>query len=144
MKISYWSKFHVNIITGSGVMIIFLFCKWLTRNPDIGKKLVSLLPNIWRLGDVRDTKFVTKFSNKKLVNAAKYKGYSLHCFWFIMGKPTKGQRLGLTDILMNKDPQMKFLYWNCVSEKASYWQKLGTNLSVLCNRSIFYSPFYLP
>ena len=34
VKFSYWSKFHVNIITGSGVMTIF-FCKGLTRNPDI-------------------------------------------------------------------------------------------------------------
>ena len=32
---SYWSKFHVNNITGSGVMTIF-FCKGLTRNPEIG------------------------------------------------------------------------------------------------------------
>ena len=31
---SYRSKFHVNIITGSGVMIIF-FYKGLTRNPEI-------------------------------------------------------------------------------------------------------------
>ena len=34
VKFSYWSKFHVNIITGSGVMTIF-FCKGLTRNPEI-------------------------------------------------------------------------------------------------------------
>ena len=35
IKFSCWSKFHVNIITGSGVMIIFLY-KRLTRNPEIG------------------------------------------------------------------------------------------------------------
>ena len=34
VKFSYWSKFHVNIITGSGVMPIF-FYKGLTRNPEI-------------------------------------------------------------------------------------------------------------
>ena len=34
VKFSYWSKFHVNIITGSGVMIIY-FYKGLTRNPEI-------------------------------------------------------------------------------------------------------------
>ena len=33
---SYWSKFHVNIITGSGIITIF-FYKGLTRNPKIGK-----------------------------------------------------------------------------------------------------------
>ena len=35
VKFSYWSKFHVNIITGSGVMTIFVY-KRLTRNPEIG------------------------------------------------------------------------------------------------------------
>ena len=35
VKFSYWYKFHVNIITGSGIMTI-LFCKGLTRNPGIG------------------------------------------------------------------------------------------------------------
>ena len=34
IKFSYWSKFHVSIITGSGVMTIF-FYKGLTRNPEI-------------------------------------------------------------------------------------------------------------
>ena len=36
---SYWSKSHVNIITGSGIMTIF-FYKGLTRNPKIGNTLV--------------------------------------------------------------------------------------------------------
>ena len=36
VKFSYWSKFHVNIMTGSGVMAIFVY-KGLTRNPEIGK-----------------------------------------------------------------------------------------------------------
>ena len=36
VKFSYWSKFHVNIITGSGVMTIS-FYKGLTRNSEIGK-----------------------------------------------------------------------------------------------------------
>ena len=35
VKFSYWSKFHVNIITGSGVMIIF-FDKRLTSILEIG------------------------------------------------------------------------------------------------------------
>ena len=34
VKFSYWSNFHVNIITGSGVMTIF-FYKGLARNPEI-------------------------------------------------------------------------------------------------------------
>ena len=34
-KFSYWSIFHVNLITGSGVMTIFVY-QGLTRNPEIG------------------------------------------------------------------------------------------------------------
>ena len=71
VKFSYWSKFHVNIITGSGVMTIF-FCKGLTRNPKIGNTPVWVLPNIRRLGGVWDTKFGKSVSNEMLLNAAKY------------------------------------------------------------------------
>ena len=35
VKFSYWSRFHVINITGSGVMTIY-FYKGLTRNPEIG------------------------------------------------------------------------------------------------------------
>ena len=95
----YWSTFPVNIITGSGIMAIF-FCKRLTRNPEIGNTPVWILPNIWRLGRVMDTKFGTNGTNKMLLNAAKFQGYSFYCFWVIKGKPTEGfyppPRLGLT------------------------------------------------
>ena len=77
VKFSYWSKFHVNIITGSGIMTIF-FYKGLTRNPEIGNTPVWVLPNIWRLGRVMDTKFDTNVSNKMLLNTAKYQGYSYY------------------------------------------------------------------
>ena len=70
LKFSYWFKFHVNVITGSGVMTIFIF-KGLTRNPEIGNTPVCVLPNIWRLGQVRDTTFGTNVSNRMLLNAAK-------------------------------------------------------------------------
>ena len=63
----YWSKFHVNIITGSGVMTIY-FYKGLTRNPEIGNTLVWVLPNIWKLGQVSDTKLGTQVSNEMLLN----------------------------------------------------------------------------
>ena len=85
-KFSYWSKFYVTIITGSGVMTIF-FYKRLTRNPEIGNTLVCVLPNIWRLGRVRDTKFGMNVSKKMLLNAAKCQGYSFYRFWVIKGKP---------------------------------------------------------
>ena len=52
VKFIYWFKFHVNIITGSGVTTI-CFYKGLTRNPEIGNTPVWVWPNIWRLGRVR-------------------------------------------------------------------------------------------
>ena len=84
VKFSYWSKFYVNIITGSGVF----FYKGLTRNLEIGITPICVLPNIWSLKQVRDTKFDTNVSNKILLNAAKCQGYSFYRFWVIMGKKT--------------------------------------------------------
>ena len=43
VRFSYWSKFHVNIITGSGIMKIF-FYKGLTRNPEIGNTPSEFCP----------------------------------------------------------------------------------------------------
>ena len=85
VRFSYWSKFHVNIITGSGVMTV-LFYKGLTRNPEIRITLISVFPNIWRLGSVRDTKFCTNVSNG--MDVVKCQGYSFYHFWVIKGKPT--------------------------------------------------------
>ena len=87
VKFSYWSKFHVNIITGSGIMTIF-FYKGLNRNLEIGNTPAWVLPNIWRLGRVRDTKFGTNFSNKMLLDAAKCHGYHFYHFLVIKEKPT--------------------------------------------------------
>ena len=50
----------------------------LTRNPEIGN--VCVLPNIWRLGQVTDTKFGTNVSNKMLLNTAKCQNYSFYFF----------------------------------------------------------------
>ena len=57
VNLSYWSKFHVIIITASGVMLIF-FNKGLARNPEIENTLVWVLPNIWRLEWVGDNKLL--------------------------------------------------------------------------------------
>ena len=104
VKFSYWSKFHVNIIIGSGIMTIS-FCKGLTKNPQIGNTHVWVFPNIWRLGRVVDTKFRTNVSNRILLNAAKFQGYSFYLFWVIKGKPLEGgktaphpPRFGLTKL----------------------------------------------
>ena len=82
VKFSYWSKFHVNIITASGIM---------TRNPEIGNTHVWVLPNTWKLGRVMDTKFGTNVSNRMLLNAAKSRVYSFYRSWVIKGKPTGGR-----------------------------------------------------
>ena len=84
---SYWSKFHVNIITGSGVMTIF-FDKGLTRNPEMGNTTVRVFPNIWRLEQVRDIKFGTNVSNEMLLNATKCQGYSFYRLWVFKRNPT--------------------------------------------------------
>ena len=49
---------------------------------------VRVFPNIWRLGQDRDTKFGTHVSNKTLLNATKCEG-----FWAIKGEP-RGWRNG--------------------------------------------------
>ena len=114
VKIGYWSKIHVNIITCSGIMTIF-FYKGLIRNPEIGNTHVWVFPHICRVGQNMDTKFGTNVSNKILLNAAKFQGYSFYRFWVIKGKPNGGgggvklqprpPRLGSTNCLL----KIKFL-----------------------------------
>ena len=90
VKFSYWSKFHVNLITGSRVTIIFL-CKRLIRNLQIRNIHFWVLPNIWRLVRVRDTTFGMNVSKEMLLNAAKCQRYNFHCFGVIKGKPAGGK-----------------------------------------------------
>ena len=68
-------------------MTIFLY-KGLTRNLEIGNTPVGVLLNIWRMGRVGGTKFDMNVSNKILLNAAKWQGYSFYRFWVTKGKPT--------------------------------------------------------
>ena len=89
VRFSYWSNIHVNTITSSGIMKISSY-KGLTRNVDIGNTPIWVLPNIWRLEQVMDTKFGANVSNRILLNAAKFQGYSLYRFWVIKRKPTGG------------------------------------------------------
>ena len=83
-QVSHWSKFHVNIITTDWPE---------TRNPEIENSLVWVLPNISRLGWVRDAKFDANVSHEMLLNAAKCQGYSFYRSWFIKGKPTSVVKL---------------------------------------------------
>ena len=87
VKFIYWYKFHVNIMTGSGIMTIFVY-KGLIRNPEIRNTLSWDLPNICRLGQVRNIKFGTNAFHKKSLNAAKWHSYSFYSCWVIKGNPT--------------------------------------------------------
>ena len=87
------------MMIGSGVMTIY-FYQELTRNPEIGNTLVRVLPNIWRLGWVRDIKFDKDDPNELLLNVEKCHGYTFYHFWVIKGKqsffsiPALGWRWG--------------------------------------------------
>ena len=62
-------------------------------NTEIENTPLWVLPNIWRLGQVGDSKFGTKVSNKILLNAAKCQGCSFHVFWVIKAKRTGGSKI---------------------------------------------------
>ena len=126
VKFSCWSKFHVNIITGSGIMTIF-FYKGLTRNLKIGNIPVWGLPNIWRLGRVMDSKFGTNVSNRLLLNAVKLKCYSFYCFWVIKGKPTK-----ITPPPLPPPPRLELTGCN-LQQKILTNHKFGSKCVVLQN-----------
>ena len=70
-------------------MIIFV-CEGLTRNREIRKTPVWILPNIWRLEAVRDTTFGKDVSNDILLNAAKCNGYSLYYIWILVRENQQG------------------------------------------------------
>ena len=90
VKISYWSKCNVNIISGSGVMMNFVHrgC----RKSEIGKTPVWVLYNIWREEWIRDAKFTINVSNENLLNSAKCLVYSFYHIWVIKGRPAGGQK----------------------------------------------------
>ena len=90
VNFSYWCKFHIGIITGSGVKTIS-FYKQLTRYPETRNNPFWVLPNIWRLERVWNTKFGKKVSNKMLVSAAEWQSYSFYRFWSMNRKPTVGR-----------------------------------------------------
>ena len=92
VKFSYWSKFLVNIITG--VMAIFIYKE--LKSQIIGNIPIWVLPNNWRLKQVRNTKFGTNVSKKMLLNAAKCQGYTFYHFWVIKEKPTVESKITLT------------------------------------------------
>ena len=67
------------------------FYKGLNRNPEIWDTPVWVLPNIWRVGRVRNATFGTNVSNMMLPNVWKYKGYSFYRFWIIKENQQRGK-----------------------------------------------------
>ena len=87
-----------SLVTGPSFMSIsslVSFCQELIGNPEIGNTPVLVLPNIWKQGRVKNTKFGSKVSNKILLNAALCQSYSFYRFWVIKGKPTYGGKVTL-------------------------------------------------
>ena len=85
VKLSYWVKFYINIITSSEVMTMF-FYKGLIWNPEIRNTSVWVFPNVWRLGTLGIPNQRTNISNEMLPKAAKCQGYSFYGFWIIKRK----------------------------------------------------------
>ena len=86
VNFSYWYKFHVNIITGSGVMTIS-FYKGLTRNLEIGNTPVWVLSNIWRELGIPNLARTSLIKCYWMLQNAKVTSH----FWFIKRKPTGGR-----------------------------------------------------
>ena len=87
------------------------FYKELTRNSEIRNTPVWVFPNIWILGQTSDTTFGANVSNKRLLNAAKYQGYSFYRFWVTKGKSTWGGdkiTLSLTQIMVKSEGHNAF------------------------------------
>ena len=98
VKFSCCSKFHVNIITGSGVMTTFFIRDW----PEIRKSKIPpskfcSISGGW--DELEIPNFAQNVSKEMLVKTEKCQGYSFYCFWVVKGKPTgrinPSPRLGL-------------------------------------------------
>ena len=86
VKFSYWSKFHVNIITGSGVMTISFYKGFFITEIRRSKIPPSEFYSI--SGDWGEQGIPSLVSNKMLLSPAKCQSYSFYRFRLIKGKPT--------------------------------------------------------
>ena len=90
--------------------------------PEIANTPIWVLPNIWRLRRVRDTKFGTNVSNGMLLNAGKCQDYSLYCYWVISGKPA-----GVRQITPFSPTQIKIKAFNYFAKRSILDVWRGTN-----------------
>ena len=89
----YLSKFHVSIITGSGVMTIFVYKGFYEKFRNWKPPLLSFVQYL-ETGAIEDTKFDINVSNEKLIDAAKCHVYIFYRFWVNKGNPTGRRREG--------------------------------------------------
>ena len=61
--------------------------------PQIGDTPVWILPNVWRLGQVRDTKFITDVSNKKVNKCCKMSRLQILLFLSYYEKTSKWSKI---------------------------------------------------
>ena len=92
-SLTWWHHFFDVVLFPLSSLLVQVSCQhhhwfWNSGNPEIGSSLVWIFPNIWRLGQVMDTKFGTNVSNRMLLNVAKCQRYSFYRFWINKGKPT--------------------------------------------------------
>ena len=87
-----------DLVTGPNLMSIswqvlelWQFYKILNRNSEIGNALAWVLPNIWGLERVGNTKRGMNVLNKHLLNATKCTCYSFDHFWVIKRKLRGGR-----------------------------------------------------
>ena len=97
-SLTWWHHFFDVVLFPLSSLLVQVSCQhhhwfWNSGNPEIGSSLAWIFPNIWRLGQVMDTKFGTNVSNRILLKGAKFQGYSFYRFWVIKGKPTVGVKL---------------------------------------------------
>ena len=62
--------------------------KGLNRNSVIGITPVWILPNIWRLAQVKNSRLGANVSNDMFLIDGKCQAYSFYRFWIIKGKLT--------------------------------------------------------
>ena len=94
----------LSLVTGPS----FMSRNWdkrLTRNPEIGNAFVWVLRNIWRLGQVKGTKFGVDVFFEMLLNVAKWQGYSFYRFWVPKGSATvrRGSKITIPRLGLKKD-----------------------------------------
>ena len=89
VKFSYWSRFHVNIITGSGVIIIF-FNKGLTRNPEIPPSEFCPLSEDWGKLGIQNLARMSLIKCYWMLQNARVTGFTIS--ELLRGKTTKQRR----------------------------------------------------